>query len=712
MKTDSVETALGKVQKYLTNDVTTPFIVVVNGDVEYSEIAARLAYLVPLRTSTYCVNSDSYPNIDALFDGLSAATKNTLLLGFGESVWLSGDGNAMGRLKDLPLAAKVVVLCRNARAIVDELCRYDRKFNSRRVCFVASGPPCEIVRFPTSLTVPAIDGFRALLERLENGDGGTLFVRTSLSLRNVREVSSAYEAIRHIQPSFVVPKSCLSDALWTEFLANNDLDGYHPLHWRSFLKLKTGQAENQYLKYVADTSCDYDVYIRRAFSALLDFDVNDKRFPEMYALRKSVLRDVRDTDIAEYIAETKVKGRDRVYYLTDNTVAERQAIIEALAGLQVVPDDLGRVYPALAEYLQTYSFGGEIGDLLTEYFTEYKLLKLTSRLTSEFSNRVRELATDGNRPYNKLKTRGEVLDSLSKADSALYWIDALGVEYLGYIQSRAKALGLRIEVHVVRANLPTITSLNRDCYESWSGEKVYTRKLDQIKHDGEQDYNYQINKTPIHLAEELQIIDTALTWAKTKLAGKRVNKVILASDHGSSRLAVIADQECKWEMKSRGEHSGRCCPCSDGDVKSEYATRENDFWVLANYDRFIGGRKASVEVHGGATLEEVVVPVIEITLFDNAIEVSNITPVTTASYRKKPEIILFSKSILKRVSVRVLGKRYAAEELDSNRHRVIFPDIKRAGKYTADVFEGDSLIGQVEFVVEHEGARMRDLDLF
>ncbi len=55
-------------------------------------------------------------------------------------------------------------------------------------------------------------------------------------------------------------------------------------------------------------------------------------------------------------------------------------------------------------------------------------------------------------------------------------------------------------------------------------------------------------------------------------------------------------------MASKGKHSGRCCPCAEADVKSEYATQDNGYWVSANYDRFKGGRKASVEVHGGATL--------------------------------------------------------------------------------------------------------------
>ena len=712
MKTVTVESALASIRKYLGNDVATPFVVVVDDSVEYSNIINGLGTLAQMRVSDYCANNDAYPNIDALCSALSAVTQNTLLLGLGESLSFSGNENPVGKLKDLPLTAKVVVVCRGIREAVKSLCADDKKFNNaRRVCFLKSGASYEVSKFPSSLGVSAIDGVKELLSRLENGASGTLFVKTSLPLCKIREVCSAYEAIQQVEPTFAVSPNCLPDALWSEYLTDKNLEGYGLFHWRTFLKLKLELAINVYLKYVTGTSASYETYKKRVFCALLDYTVDDIRFPEAYAARKSLLKDVKDSDVAEYIAETKVKDSERIYYLTDNTAAERQAIIESLDGVTNIPT-LNSIYPALYEYLHDYSFGGDKGELMTDYFAEYKRQKLTNRLTPEFHNTVRALAVDGNRPYNSLKTRGEVLDSIGKANTALYWIDALGAEYIGYIQSRAKSLGLKISVHAVRANLPTITSFNSDFYEAWSGDKAQTKKLDEVKHDGEQDFNYQTTRTPVHLAEELRIVDVALDWAAARLAGKITDKVLLVSDHGASRLAVINEQECKWEMTSKGEHSGRCCPCSEADVKSEYATQENGFWVLANYDRFKGGRKASVEVHGGATLEEVVIPLIEIELFDNKIEVSNTTPMITDRFKKNAEIILFSKNILSNVSVWVLGRQYYAESVGNNKHKIVFSDIKKAGKYTADVFDGDNLIGQVEFDVQRESGKTNDSDWF
>ena len=81
----------------------------------------------------------------------------------------------------------------------------------------------------------------------------------------------------------------------------------------------------------------------------------------------------------------------------------------------------------------------------------------------------------------------------------------------------------------------------------------------------------------------------------------------MTSDHRASLLAVMFGRENKFKMKSVGEHGGRCCPANDIDEK--------------NYDRFAGGRLSSVEVHGGATLEETLVPVIEFSLPNAEIEV-------------------------------------------------------------------------------------------
>lgn len=198
------------------------------------------------------------------------------------------------------------------------------------------------------------------------------------------------------------------------------------------------------------------------------------------------------------------------------------------------------------------------------------------------------------------------------------------------------------------------------------------------------------------MIRELELIDELLGKIKVNLANGSYDKAILVSDHGASRLAVIHETENLVEMATHGQHSGRCCPKSDVDIKPDNATDADDFWALANYDRFKGSRKANVEVHGGATLEEVVVPIIEISYLRSAVEVK-LMPVDAAatftgvpeilvSFRKRAAIKIFATQKLIDVSIEIDGHFYDARAVDDNFYVVDeMPEIRRAKTYSVNV---------------------------
>jgi hypothetical protein len=350
--------------------------------------------------------------------------------------------------------------------------------------------------------------------------------------------------------------------------------------------------------------------------------------------------------------------------------------------------------------LRPYIFDcGELSPLFNQYFSDYKCQKLTNYIEPKFDEQVRTLAKQ--RVYNLLATRNEIFDQIDKSNVFLYWLDALGVEYLGLIQSLCKELGLVLKIHIARAQLPTNTSNNRDFFDEWNGMgKKHNMLLDEFKHKSNSKYNYEQNKLPIHLAKELDIITEVLDEVALKLASRQYRMVLLASDHGASRLAVIKEQIEKYETETKGEHSGRCCPFFEG-CDLPYATQaENGYLVLADYGRFKGSRAANVEVHGGASLEEVVVPVIEIRLKDSTISVELVETIITANMNTAAQLTIFTNSKLDNVTLVVEGKKYEAVKTDANHHIVFLPDIKRAKDYYADVYEGDNLIKRLNFTVQ------------
>lgn len=176
------------------------------------------------------------------------------------------------------------------------------------------------------------------------------------------------------------------------------------------------------------------------------------------------------------------------------------------------------------------------------------------------------------------------------------------------------------------------------------------------------------------------------------------------------RLAVLQRKEEKYETGTKGEHSGRCCESFDSyNNDLQFATEENGYLVLADYGRFKGSRAANVEVHGGASLEEVVVPIIELTLKDSKITVDLVEEFVTVDYKTGTEITLFfNKPLKKEVSIVMSSIRYPAFSLDDNHYKVILPDTKRAGNYPADVYVGDDFIGKILIKAQGKSGKINE----
>ena len=368
------------------------------------------------------------------------------------------------------------------------------------------------------------------------------------------------------------------------------------------------------------------------------------------------------------------------------------------------------LYPALSSYLNFYNYG----EKYNEYFDLYKYNKLTNRISERFISLAEEQVLK--RDFLTEPTRAYVVDKLNKEDTFLYFMDAMGIEFLSYIQALCFEKKLEFKAQIARCNLPSITVLNKEFVEEFTKcGCVYSdvKDLDEIKHKGQMDYDYEKVKQPIHLAEEMSILDKVMTKIDNQLQQGSLDKVVLIADHGASRMAVISESENKWEMAEKGQHSGRCCLTSEVDDKPECSIEENDFWCLLNYDRFKGSRKENVEVHGGASLEEVLVPIIEITKHSQQIDcwVESEYKIITSSFKKKAMIKFYLSKIYEDVSILVDGKQYYKAKKETNKdyiYEVEMPDLKKTGIYSFDVLVNNSIIKKdLRFELKKEGANER-----
>lgn len=741
------------VKKYLTSPVTTPYFLFIS-DRQYATAMDELLVLgldfVPV--SGFCSNDDKMPDIDRLLTyikalNVDANAKKLVVTGLGEFLALCGSAEArrtLSRLKDHDLSGgKVVLLLRGLASLISEF-QVDPRFDSRLFC-VVDNAECDLsfTLAAPSIGFPALPGFKALLEELENGRCGSVVVNTAVNLDKaiftVNPIDNAYEGIKFLKKDFTLERSCGNDALWAELLTelnqsngsldevfekhglnnNLELDFYDRIagsdyrNWLYFicLKSKADTLQNGYLRFVLDKTSHFENFAGNVLNAIIDIPHSDKRFPQFYRDRKTLVEKFPESDIADFVVNNRKVVSESIFKLTDGTRVEREEIIAWLSKNEMVPQ-LDGIYPALAAYLRKYIFKcPELADLLTDYFEAYKRQKLSNELEPEFLKMVDTLALS--RKFNRLPTRNEVLDNLEKSDTFLYWLDALGVEYLGLIEALVQKRGLSLRVNIVRAELPTITAINRDFFDAWQGRKEKNEELDETKHSEAGGYNFTNNELPIHLAKELDIITAMIDKAATELALRHCKRFLVVSDHGSSRLAVLRRKEEKYDTDTAGEHSGRCCKLFQ-PYDLPFAAEENGYLILADYGRFKGSRAANVEVHGGASLEEVLVPVIELSLKDGSVTVKLLDETVTADFRTGAEIQLFFNSPVQDVSVVLNGKPYSASQIDDNHYSVKLPDTKRAGDYSADVYAGDNLIGKIMIKAQGKSGKVNEAfdDLF
>lgn len=500
------------------------------------------------------------------------------------------------------------------------------------------------------------------------------------------------------------------------------------MQWLLWLSLKFfGEVNNHYLTRVLGNCDNVDLFEIHTYLDFADVVTSHPEFERYYAERKRLLEQLPENLplIKKYCEKVGRHQKDEVFYLTDSSAQEKYEFVRCLSLYDFTPIEISRAARSMSKtlylYMQDFVFDAvntklpesdsSFRDDLTTYFRDYKLQKLTNRISPEFLERVNTYAQSP-RAYNKLQPRSSIISHMDKKKVQCFFFDALGAEYLAFIMAKCEEYGLISEVAIGHCELPSITVKNKEFLQYFADEDC--RKidgLDEIKHHS-QVYDYRKCEYPLHLFEELDVIDEQLRMIQSMLVQGTQEKALIVADHGASRMAVRYDHvlDSNIEMDESGEHSGRCCPAME-DPNLPFAAYEDGFAVLANYERFKGGRRANVEVHGGASLEEVVVPVITLTKRPENIEFCFINPVISLKPRVVPELVLYSNIPLSKPRIYIDGEFYDGEFIADKKHaKFEIPKIKRKGTYSADIYDGEKNMSvKLEFKAQKQ---TREVDLF
>ncbi|MCD8049833.1 MAG: BREX-4 system phosphatase PglZ [Clostridia bacterium] len=746
-----------EVQNYISSAKGLPFFYVV-GDTDYHVVLDELkqAGVSVVRMSDFCHKDDKFPSVDDMVDYFRTSDvdyrdNKFVVVGLGEYLALRGDTIAdkeLQRLKNTTIGnARVILLLRGVSAQATKIIHNDNKMKSQQRAYICadSATNISITNMPEDVGMVANPGMKSLLQTLEDGNCGNIYASTALILNNtifpLSVLSGAYSVVNHIVKNFTVDRDLGTEEQWQRLL--NDLNkcgkdisavfnkngiderivddlclavsGMEYKNWLVFLyfKLNVNQLHNSYFKLVIEGTRRFKEFKTNLIVKITEFSHEDRNFKQLYDERKKLLKDFPEEDIAIFVRVNGVNEKESIYRLTDNTLLEKKTVVKWLTR-NGFSEAISYVYPALDAYLKKYTFDcSTLANELTEYFDLYKQQKILNYISDDFIKLVEKYASDVS--YAQLPTRDNAINAVEdKSNAYLYWIDALGVEYLSYISTLAKKKGLSIHVDIVRSDLPTITTINKQFYDQWTGGKKYKEeRLDNIKHKDKGGYFFTDDEDPIHIPAELEVIEKAMNTAAMELGMHNCKSFIIASDHGASRLAVIKKQEVPYETDTKGEHSGRCCKTFEGcDVP--YKVEENNFIILSDYGRFRGSRPGNVEVHGGASLEEIVVPVITLTLKkQTGAQIIVINPDDiTADRHNGVTLNLYISDVEypNNISLVIEDKTYSGKSTDEAHYTFEMKDIKRAKTkpYTAEVYDGEDLIGSVSFKVKGKLASFAD----
>ena len=703
-------------------------------------------------------SEDENPRIADMLNDLATLQGNIFLTGFTTCWKLMGAKELSSQLTaiaQMSVEGHVVVLCFQCN---DYLNFRDLRLN--RLVYSVDGvstPKPHIIFVNPMLQVANgdwVEGIQNLPAFIEFADAATLKVKTNhhpeeypYALFRISEEANPYDALCRIdQSTEALTKDMGTDEQWAYALTllqehgdwvntiNHEIGLYSNLElfinasqdytdakkWLYFIALKRFGAKNECLDRASQKAHAYEELVHWVVRGLVDLDCKSPDFWKLYDCRKALLNqmEVSDDEVLDYCRYIKCKKRDALYYLTDSHRLEKELILECIAdysgsfSYDELRSVLQHIYPDLYAYLMPYKFNAT---LLNQYFEDYKFCKLENRITPEFYSLVEEQAVK--REYNLLlPARSEKIESVDMSGALAYFMDAMGVEFLGYISEKSKQKKLLPKITVCRCELPSITSRNKEFLDVFAEHNVQCKdikQIDDIKHHGAENFTLENSPYPTHLIRELEIIDHVLDLIKLDLAKGKYTKAILVSDHGASRLVVLKNQLIDGEFDAKGTHCGRVCAYTEqtGSMPMIVQAGENDeYAVVANYERFKPGRLIGVEVHGGATLEEVTVPIIELSYVPGDIEIIVQTPLVMSSIRKPPIIEFYSTTKIDDIVVNVGNTEYKANTTDGHSFSIEMSKRTRANTYTADVYAGGTMIATgLEFRVEKEGFRSNDI---
>lgn len=395
---------------------------------------------------------------------------------------------------------------------------------------------------------------------------------------------------------------------------------------KTYLVWKT--EERNYLIRVLEnvTSLGTSDLFSQIATQIFDEPVNEASTSQRLALLREANRQhVQITSLAERKVKAKLSAmaadpeRGPLFamrYMSPLTLSEKCLMIEWVGQGKIEKNYIKNLFPELYAYLLPSNIQTEKANgWINEYFQEYGLSKIGNRETENLANKLKELNASQvcfETWRNGFKTVKTFMHNRQDID-IYYWIDGLGVDWIPFITQiveKHKVDGVFLnEIYVAVSELPTVTSVNKAKLDEMAYGKL--EKIGDIDKFAHTQKNY-----PAYLVEEFRIVEEAIAKILSLYNGK---KIAFVSDHGISYMAQFGAGLNLAGVETN--HAGRCGCWLKGSAPadSNYIVLDDGKTLCSlNHNSLSAKTPMGQGAHGGATPEEILVPIIIVSNQKNA----------------------------------------------------------------------------------------------
>lgn len=504
------------------------------------------------------------------------------------------------------------------------------------------------------------------------------------------------------------PLTCLSK--W-DALSNNE-------KWLLQLRNAVYPERDTYYTYALSKCADISEFPESLQNSILEC-TNSVLFDKWLDERKALLRRLPQMKYGSSFWKRMEALSDdtQLQILSNETHEERVKIIEIVSkklnngtSLDSILFDVQTKYPDLALYL---SEPKHIDDSrMRDYISKYKINKVKNEYSKEFSKYAESL------DIYEYDTRNTILNGIKHSVDAYYlWMDGMGLEWIDLllekIESKTVALGKPI-IKIGTAAIPTVTSVNMEKMDpaTLSGKKF--DKLDYVSHiKDKSDINYYSL-----IAKQFDIIEEIADIVIAAASNNSTKDIVITADHGMSRMAALGfhyGQKISAPDNADVYNHGRYCYLNDSKAKVPNTIRSGDYLAFSNHDHFSVSGFAPGEIHGGASPEEVLVPIIHFSKKRNNLKSSvSYSLLNTNYYRNNNGMVdlkFKTKGLVNSAFVMVNGKKYKAIKTDENDWTAEIDGLETDRIYSLKIMLNNLNSNKTEHItIKRKGLEVDDFD--